>query len=86
MERGNRNLKCFLGLHNTRSRSPNQNRKLQQEMILKSQREDHARILHMQQQQRQQQLQQQQQQQHQNSFHSNDQEGNVEMLKPTSIS
>ena len=49
-------------------------------MILKSQREDHARMLHMQQQrqqQLQQQQQQQQQQQHQNSFHSNDQEGNV---------
>ena len=43
-------------------------------MILKSQREDHARMLHMQQQQRNQQL---QHQQHQNSFHSNDQEGKV---------
>jgi len=46
-------------------------------MILKSQREDHARMLQMQQQQQQrnQQLQQQQQHhQHQNSFHSNDQE------------
>ena len=50
-------------------------------MILKSQREDHARMLHMQQQQQQQrnqQLQQQQHnQQHQNSFHSNDPEGKV---------
>ena len=45
-------------------------------MILKSQREDHARMLHMQQQQQQrnQQL-QQHNQQHQNSFHSNDPEG-----------
>lgn len=55
-------------------------------MILKSQREDHARMLHMQQQQ--QRNQQLQHQQHQNSFHSNDQEGKVmkqSYLNPSGI-